>query len=178
MVDWVMISSLATAGGTLVLAGAPFASVRSANRAARVAAQSLLIGLRPLLGPTRPDDPAQQVLWGDGFRVTLGPGQAEASEGDGGLYFAFTLRNVGSGLAVLHLARMWARARRCAARFRPRSGPRFASASHSGPTPPIPFVPTRPERLMASTERHQACVRSAGRVCHRTRAVSAPGFHI
>ena len=33
--DWVTISALATAVGTLVLALATFASVRSANRAAR-----------------------------------------------------------------------------------------------------------------------------------------------
>jgi hypothetical protein len=34
MADWVTISALATAGGTLILAVATFASVRSANRAA------------------------------------------------------------------------------------------------------------------------------------------------
>jgi hypothetical protein len=49
--DWVTISALSTAGGTLVLAGATFASVRSANRAARVAERSLLAGLRPVLVP-------------------------------------------------------------------------------------------------------------------------------
>ena len=48
MTDWATISSLATAGGTLVLAVATFASVRSANRAARAAEESLLDGLRPL----------------------------------------------------------------------------------------------------------------------------------
>jgi len=35
--DWVTISALATAGGTLILAVSTFASVRSANRAARAA---------------------------------------------------------------------------------------------------------------------------------------------
>jgi hypothetical protein len=40
--DWVTISALATAGGTLVLAGATFASVRSANRSSRLAERSLL----------------------------------------------------------------------------------------------------------------------------------------
>jgi hypothetical protein len=49
MADWATISALATAGGTLVLAGATFASVRSANRAARAAENSMLAGLRPLL---------------------------------------------------------------------------------------------------------------------------------
>ena len=48
--DWAAIASLATAGGTLLLAVSTFASVRSANRAAQAAAErSLLIGLRPLL---------------------------------------------------------------------------------------------------------------------------------
>ncbi len=45
MADWVTISSLATAGGTLVLAVATFGSVKSANRAARIAELSLLSGL-------------------------------------------------------------------------------------------------------------------------------------
>ena len=59
--DWVTISALATAAGTLVLALATFASVRSANRAARVAERSLLAGLRPLLVPSRLDDPPQKI---------------------------------------------------------------------------------------------------------------------
>ena len=37
MADWQTISSLATAGGTLVLAVATFSAVRSANRSARIA---------------------------------------------------------------------------------------------------------------------------------------------
>ncbi|HEY5059755.1 MAG TPA: hypothetical protein VII51_12160 [Gaiellaceae bacterium] len=49
--DWTVVSALATGGGTLVLAGRHLASVRSANRAARVAEQSLLAGIRPLLIP-------------------------------------------------------------------------------------------------------------------------------
>ena len=57
--DWVTISALATAGGTLVLALATFASVRSANRAARVAERSLLSReltmLRTLTATPAPD---------------------------------------------------------------------------------------------------------------------------
>ena len=56
MADWVTISSLATAGGTLVLAVATFSSVRSANRSARVAERSLLAGIRPVLMPSQLDD--------------------------------------------------------------------------------------------------------------------------
>jgi hypothetical protein len=57
MTDWATISSLATAGATLLLALGTFASVRSANRAARVAERSLLAGLRPVLAPSRLEDP-------------------------------------------------------------------------------------------------------------------------
>jgi hypothetical protein len=52
MADWATISSLATAGGTLVLAVATFSSVKSANRSARLAEQSLMVGLRPVLVPS------------------------------------------------------------------------------------------------------------------------------
>lgn len=45
--DWGTIASLATAGGTLILAVSAFASVRSANRAALAAERSLLVGLQP-----------------------------------------------------------------------------------------------------------------------------------
>ena len=69
--DWVAASSIATAAATLVLALATFAAVRSANRAARVAEQSLLASLRPLLAPSRLDDPPQKVGFADDrwFRV-------------------------------------------------------------------------------------------------------------
>jgi hypothetical protein len=68
-VDWTIIASLGTAGGTLVLAVATFASVRSANRAARAAERSLQAGLRPLLVPSRLDDGDQKVYFEGGQRV-------------------------------------------------------------------------------------------------------------
>lgn len=70
MADWATISSMATAGGTLVLAIATFGSIRSANRSARVAELSLLAGLRPLLIPSREDDPPERVRFGDGVILT------------------------------------------------------------------------------------------------------------
>ena len=76
MVDWVTISALATAGGTLVLAVATFSSVRSANRAARAAERSLLAGLRPVLMPSRLQDPPQKVSFADQHWVQIGGGQA------------------------------------------------------------------------------------------------------
>jgi hypothetical protein len=100
--DWVTISALATAAGTLVLAIATFASVRSANRAARVAEQSLLVGLRPLLMPARPDDPPQKVSFVEG-KIVVAPGGAAVGEVDeNAVYLAMALRNVGAGIAVLH----------------------------------------------------------------------------
>jgi hypothetical protein len=100
--DWVTISALATAAGTLVLAVATFASVRSANRAARVAERSLLIGLRPLLLPSKADDPPQKVGFIDEKWLLVPPGGAVAEIGDEAIYFAMNLRNAGSGIAVLH----------------------------------------------------------------------------
>jgi hypothetical protein len=102
MADWVTISSLATAGGTLVLAGATFASVRSANRAARAAERSLLAGLRPLLMPSRSDDAQQKVGFADGKWLHVPGGQGAAEAGDDAVYLAISLRNAGAGIAVLH----------------------------------------------------------------------------
>jgi hypothetical protein len=99
--DWVTISALATAGGTLVLAGATFASVRSANRAARVAEQSMLAGLRPLLMPSRMTDEQQKIGFVDRWFVAPGGGGI-AEVTDQAVYLAFGVRNAGSGIAVLH----------------------------------------------------------------------------
>jgi hypothetical protein len=101
MADWVTISSLATAGGTLVLAIATFASVRSANQSARVAERSLLVGLRPVLVPSRAEDPPERVTFLERGFVVHG-GTAHVEEADGSIFLAIPLRNVGSGLAVLH----------------------------------------------------------------------------
>lgn len=102
MADWVTISSLATAGGTLVLAVATFSAVRSANRSARVAERTLLAGLRPVLVPSRDDDPDESVRFGDGVTLVVG-GHAGALEvHDDRVYVAMALRNGGSGLAIIH----------------------------------------------------------------------------
>ena len=102
MADWVTISALATAGGTLVLAGATYGSVRSANRAARVAEQSLLASLRPLLTSSKLEDPPQKVGFMDGKMLVVGGGGAAAEVADDALYLAVSVRNAGSGIAVLH----------------------------------------------------------------------------
>src|SRR5215212_3114937 len=100
-VQWVTIASLATALGTLVLAIATFASVRSANRAARVSEQAFLHGQQPLLFPSHFDDRVQKVGWVDEHRTVLQGGRA-AAEVDGDIvYLAASLRNVGNGIAVI-----------------------------------------------------------------------------
>lgn len=102
MADWATISSLATAGGTLVLATATFAAVRSSNRSARIAEQSLLENIRPLLVPSRLDDPTQKVGFADGKRFPVGGSGGAAEVVDSVVYLVMSLRNVGSGIAVLH----------------------------------------------------------------------------
>jgi hypothetical protein len=102
--DWATISSLATAGGTLVLAVATFASVRSANRSARVAEQALMVNMRPLLIASRLDDPPQKVFFreGNAFRLEGGRGFAEFDDGTDVVYLALSLRNSGQGIGVIH----------------------------------------------------------------------------
>jgi hypothetical protein len=100
--DWITVSSLATAGATLVLAIATFASVRSANRTALAAERSMLAGIRPVLMPSNADDADLKVGFFDDkwFRVQ-GSG-AVAEVGDEAIYLAASLRNMGAGIAVLH----------------------------------------------------------------------------
>lgn len=102
MADWATISSMATASGTLVLAVATFSSVRSANRAARLAELSLLAGLRPVLIPSKEDDPVERISFGDGYVLSI-PGHGGTLEiANDNIYMAIALRNGGSGLAVIH----------------------------------------------------------------------------
>jgi hypothetical protein len=102
MADWVTISALATAGGTLVLAVATFGSTRSANRAARIAEQSLLANMRPVLMPSRPDDPEQKIAFYDEMKLVTPGGRAATHVGGDAIYLTIGLRNVGTGIAVLH----------------------------------------------------------------------------
>jgi hypothetical protein len=98
-VDW---ASWGTAVGTLVLAVATFASIRSANRSARNAERALQIGLRPVLFASRTHETIQKIHWGDGYWVALPPGRAVLDQKDGVIYMAMSLQNVGSGIAILH----------------------------------------------------------------------------
>ncbi|HEX8804996.1 MAG TPA: hypothetical protein VF743_12410 [Acidimicrobiales bacterium] len=107
MADWDTTASLATAGGTLVLALATFSSVRSANRAARLAERSLMAGLRPLLLASRAQDPPEKVLWGDEHAARVEGGRGVVEQVGGVVYLAFTLRNAGPGIGVIHGWYVW-----------------------------------------------------------------------
>ncbi len=102
MVDWTTVSSLATAGGTLVLAVATFAAVRSGNRSARLAEYSMQIGIRPLLMPSRLGDPSQKIMWGDEHWALLEGAAAHVEIADENVYLAMSIRNAGSGIGVIH----------------------------------------------------------------------------
>jgi len=94
------ISSLATGAGTLVLAVATFAAVRSSNRSARIAELALQEQRRPILTNSRLDDPDQKLGFADDHWVTAHGGQATVQHIDGAVYLTISLRNVGSGIAV------------------------------------------------------------------------------
>src|SRR5258708_29636973 len=102
MADWVVISSVASAGGTLALAGTTYFSIRSANRAARVAEMSLLVGLRPLLVSSSPEDATQHVGFMEGVGVDAPGGGAGVVVVEGRVYIVISLRNVGPGIGVLY----------------------------------------------------------------------------
>jgi hypothetical protein len=114
--EWATVASLATAVGTLVLAIATFASVRSANysaraadqaariaeQSARIAERSLMAAERPLLMSSRLQDPEQKIQFLEGRLVRVGGGAATLEVADGVVYMAISVRNVGTGLAVMH----------------------------------------------------------------------------
>ncbi len=67
-----------------------------------MAERTLLAELRPLLMPSRLDDPPQKVGFAD-EKWLLAPGGGGAAESTGeAVYLALALRNVGTGIAVLH----------------------------------------------------------------------------
>jgi hypothetical protein len=101
MTDWSTIASLATAGGTLTLAIATFSSVRSSSRTARIAQQSYMVGMRPFLMPSQFTDPTQKVNWADGRSDKLLGGHGTALIEDDVIYLLMSLRNAGSGIAII-----------------------------------------------------------------------------
>jgi len=95
------ISSLATGAGTLVLAVATFAAVRSSNRSARIAEIALQEQRRPLLAGSRLNvDPEQKIMFVDEHWVHVDGGYAVTENRDGVIYLVISLRNFGSGIGV------------------------------------------------------------------------------
>src|ERR1700712_2652228 len=107
MANWTTIAELGTALGTLVLAVATFASVRSASRTAKLSELSLLEGIRPLLLPSRPQDLEQKVGFADDHWIHLEGGHGAADLANGAIYLAISIRNVGPGLAVLNAWKLY-----------------------------------------------------------------------
>jgi hypothetical protein len=103
--DWATIASFATAFGTLVLAIATFASIRSANRSGRIAEAAFEAQLRPVLVTSRLDDPIQKIRWMDNHWAVLQGAQGIVQLENDNIYLSISLRNAGSGLAV---AQGWA----------------------------------------------------------------------
>src|SRR5947209_11976201 len=98
---WSDAPNLATGVGTLVLAVATFASVRSANRSARTAEQALQEARRPVLVHSRLEDPVQKIAFIDGHWISVGGGRAVAEQRGDVIYLVMSVRNVGPGMAVL-----------------------------------------------------------------------------
>jgi hypothetical protein len=97
-IDW---ASWGAAVGTLVLAVATFASVRSGDRSGRNAERALQAGLRPVLFASRPYETVPKVRWGDAHWAALPPDRAVLEEVDGVISMAMSLQNVGNGFAMI-----------------------------------------------------------------------------
>ena len=109
MADWSTIASVGTAVGTLVLAIATYASVRSAKRSAQASERALLAAIRPVLVSSRLEDPAEKVGFVDQHWVKVAGGRGIVEVTDEAIYMVIALRNVGCGSGG---ARSLGRARR------------------------------------------------------------------
>jgi hypothetical protein len=157
--DWVTISSLATAGGTLALAAATYASVRSSSRSARVAELALQEQRRPVLVQSRTDDHVEMIPFTGGQWVSV-PGGGAAVEAVGDVvYLALSLRNVGAGIAVLQA---W--------------HPRETVLSAEDPPPPVDeFRPLKRDQYIAGGDVGvwQGAIRDSADPLHATLTAAA-----
>ncbi|MBO0767990.1 MAG: hypothetical protein J2O48_04810 [Solirubrobacterales bacterium] len=102
MADWVTISQVATAGGTLALAAATYSSIRAAQASTRLAERAMLAAQRPLLVHSNADDLTELVRFGDEVTITVPGHSGAAVNKDSGLYLGLSLRNGGTGMAMIH----------------------------------------------------------------------------
>lgn len=105
--DWVTISGLATAGGTLVLAAATFAAVRASNRSAQLAELALRQQLRPVLVHSQLEDPVQKIMFAGNHWLSAGGSGAGVEHVDGIVYLVLSVRNVGTGIGVIDGWHVW-----------------------------------------------------------------------
>lgn len=133
MADIATIAEIGTAAGTLFLGVATFSATRSANRSARIAERSLLLGLRPVLIQARPEDPDQDIIYGDGRSVRVKSGDGLVEVENGVVYLAIPLRNVGAGLAVLQRYDILTRSPLAESEFRRQHGLHDRSERRYGP---------------------------------------------
>ncbi len=61
-----------------------------------------MAGLRPLLIPSLAGDPAHKALWADRHVAKVEGGRAVVEQEGDVIYLALGLRNVGSGIALIH----------------------------------------------------------------------------
>ena len=61
-----------------------------------------MVGVRPLLVPSRLNDTAQKVFYGDGKFEYIEGGRGAAEVDRGNVYLGISLRNAGRGIGVLH----------------------------------------------------------------------------
>jgi hypothetical protein len=100
--EWTTVAEIGTAAGTLVLAVATFASVRSSISSARLAERSLQSAIKPLLVPSKLSDEGQKVGFIDNHWVRVEGGRGTAEVTEDVIYMTMSLRNVGPGLALLN----------------------------------------------------------------------------
>jgi hypothetical protein len=108
VMEWTTVAEIGTAGGTLVLAVATFAAVRSSNGAARLAERSLQSAIKPLLMPSKLSDEGQKIGFVDEHWVKVEGGRGTAEVAEDAIYLTMSLRNVGPGLALLNAWQFYA----------------------------------------------------------------------
>ena len=79
----------------------PLRLFRFGSQSARVTERALLAGLLPILIPSRLHDPAEKIRFADDHWVEVDGGHTLAEVGEGAIYLAIALRNVGHGVALL-----------------------------------------------------------------------------
>jgi hypothetical protein len=145
VIDWTTVAELGTASGTPGARIATFAAVRSSNRSARLAERSLSAQLRPLLLPSHLEDPPEKVGFPDEHWVHVPGGKAHAEATDRAIYLVITVRNVGTGLAVLNGWAFYSRAASGSSRGSRWSRGRTTPGSRRCPTTGTWTGPTRGE---------------------------------